>query len=66
MKKHVFMMIAMVSIFLLVLAGCGSGSTGAVPRAPAAPSGGGCGIAAPADNAPLASLAENTAANSAL
>jgi hypothetical protein len=47
-------MVALLSIALLVLAGCGQTATGAVPRGsevPYAPSGGGCGIAAPAADA---------------
>lgn len=52
MNKISLMMIALLSIGLLVLAGCSSDSSGSVPRAPPAPSGGGCGIGAPADVAP--------------
>lgn len=66
MNKLGIVIIALLTVGLLVLAGCagGSSATGAVPRAPAAPSGGGCGIAAPADA--VGALAENTAGQTAL
>jgi hypothetical protein len=48
-KKH--LIVAVLLIGLLAIAGCTS-ATGSVPRAPPAPSGGGCGIAAPSDASP--------------
>jgi hypothetical protein len=59
--------VALLLVGLLFVAGCGSGATGAVPRAPSAPSGGGCGIAAPAQGAvDTAVVAESIDAGSAL
>lgn len=43
-----YTMILMVFMLALVITACGS-ATGNVPRAPPQPSGGGCGIATPAD-----------------
>jgi len=60
MNKLSLMMIALLSIGVLVLAGCSSGSAGSVPRAPPAPSGGGCGIGAPADVMPDIAAAVDT------
>ncbi len=64
MKKMI--LTAVLLSALLVMAGCSDSATGNVPRAPPAPSGGGCGIAAPAETAPeagsIAAAAENNAA----
>ena len=49
MKKNVIILIAL-SMVLLVLAGCITGQATAPPRYPSAPSGGGCGVGAPADS----------------
>ncbi len=68
MNKTSLIILAVLSISLLVLAGCVSsgGATGAVPRSPpAVPTGGGCGIAAPAD-AGQAAVAAEVSADSAL
>jgi len=65
MNKTVILTLLVVG--LLFIAGCGSGATGAVPRAPPAPSGGGCGIGAPADvQAEIVAAADAVEANNAL
>ncbi len=51
---------------LTILAGCGSGTTGAVPRTPPQPSGGGCGIAMPPEQTPLAQAADNAKISQAM
>jgi len=65
MNKLSIVIIAVLSISLLVLAGCVGGTTGAVPSAPPAPSGGGCGIGAPAEGADAAGLVQRAEAQAA-
>lgn len=70
MNKTSMIVVAVLAVALLVVSGCASGgsATGAAPYAPAAvPSGGGCGIGAPADSADSAiAAADSIDANAAL
>jgi hypothetical protein len=50
--KNSVVIIALLVVGLLVIAGCTQASS--VPSLPSAPSGGGCGIAAPATETPAA------------
>ncbi len=52
MKKNVVVLLAL-SVALLLLTGCITGQATAPPPQYPAPSGGGCGVAAPADEAGL-------------
>ena len=60
MKKNVILLIAL-SMALLLLTGCITGQATAPPKYPSAPSGGGCGVAAPADSSNTGELAESIA-----
>lgn len=63
--KTGILLLTLLSIGLLILAGCTDSATGAVPRAPPAlPSGGGCGIGAPADSTEQAQSIAQTAGSS--